>query len=229
MSRFGAEDVAAMLEELGVLVTLGSDSTFGLVDAADEELLRSEGSPVAVLGRAVLVTIETGSLAGLTPGAAVTVAGVAHQVDRTLSAEDGELTRFLAYPSAAVAPPDFWSRGSLLLPWISRTTGADPGAAFDLDTLIGEPVLVLEAAAASTGTDPALNVKVQHCATAGGTFVDAGVAFAAIAEAGGLRSLVLDPALVHPFVRLVPTITGTGAPAFYCGAAMLDFMLPELP
>jgi hypothetical protein len=93
-----ATDLAAAHERLGVPVTLGAVSTYGVVSAADDELLRAAGSPVALLGRAILVIVRT-PLAGLKPGATVTVNSVAHLVDRVLRSDGIATTRFLAYPS----------------------------------------------------------------------------------------------------------------------------------
>lgn len=231
MISAAAADLATMLEELGVAVTLGSISTFGLVDAADEELLRDSGAPVALIGRAITVSIAKDQLPGLAGNAMLVVtagplAG-SYRADRILGESDGELTRFLAYPTEAITAPAFWSRGAILLPWALREPGAAPGPAFDRSTIEGTAVLTLEVEAGAAGTDPALNVKLQDCATAGGTFVDTGLAFEELGAAGGLLALVLDPAAFEQFVKLVPLISGTDEPAFRCGAAALDVAMPR--
>lgn len=94
MANFGAGDVPAMLAELGVGVTLGAQSTKGIVDRADDRLLEAEGGMAAVIGRDVVVTIQAGTLTGLTVGSAVTVDGTAYRVSSLLAIEDGELVRF---------------------------------------------------------------------------------------------------------------------------------------
>ena len=94
-----AADLAVAHERLGVTVTLGAASTHGVVRSADEETLQQAGSPVALLGRAVLVIIAAGTLAGLRSGASVTVNSVTHQVDRVLRSDGLATTRFLAYPA----------------------------------------------------------------------------------------------------------------------------------
>jgi len=76
-------------------------STRGLVRAADAETLQGEDSPVAIVGRAVLISFQAGTLAPA-EGSRVTVtegplAG-SYRVDRILRSGDGELVRFLAYP-----------------------------------------------------------------------------------------------------------------------------------
>lgn len=226
-----AADLAYTLERSGVPVTLGGASTSALVAAADERVLQEAGSPVALIGKAVLVTIAKDALPGLIGNATLVVtagplAGT-YKADRILGESDGELTRFLAYPTEAITAPAFWSRGAILLPWALREPGAAPGPAFDRSTIEGTAVLTLEVEAGAAGTDPALNVKLQDCATAGGTFVDTGLAFEELGAAGGLLALVLDPAAFEQFVKLVPLISGTDEPAFRCGAAALDFAMPR--
>jgi hypothetical protein len=225
-----AADLAHMLTSSGVLITLGGASTSAKVVAADEELLRDSGSPVGLIGKAIVVTVAKGALPGLVSNAEIVVtagplAGT-YKADKILTESDGEVTRFTAYPTEAASAPDFWVRGSVLLAWGLRETGAAASSAFDLSG-IAYPVLILEAEAPAEGIEPALNVRVQHCATAGGIFEDASAAFDEIGEDGGLRVLVLDMATVERYVRLVPVVTGTDTPAFWCGAVVLDVAVPR--
>jgi hypothetical protein len=224
-------DLAFVLADSGVPVTLGGASTFALVRAADEEVLRMAGSPVGLVGRAILVKLAQDTLPGLSSDATITVGQGplvgTYKVDRVLDVADGASTHFIAYPTTAQAAPGTWSQGAILLPWARREVGAAPGPAFDLRTIAGVPVLVLEVDAAEAGTDPVLNVKLQDCATVDGTYVDTGLAFTALDEDGGVRVLVPDPAVIEPFVRLVPVITGTSSPAFRGGAVVLDVAVPR--
>jgi hypothetical protein len=91
-------DLAYVLADCGVVVTLGAASTHGTVRSADGEVLRADGSPVAVRPRAILVTIQTGTLAGLHEAAQITVAGAAYVVDGLQRVGDGESVRLLASP-----------------------------------------------------------------------------------------------------------------------------------
>lgn len=86
-------DITAMLDELGVSVTLGANETKGLVDYADELLLESDVS--ASIGRMLAVTIKTGSLPGLAVGSTLTVDGSAYKAREVLRIGDGALTRVL--------------------------------------------------------------------------------------------------------------------------------------
>lgn len=95
MANFGAADVPALLRDLGVDITLGANTVKGLVDRADGRVLQGDGGMAAVIGRDVLVTLQTGSLAGLVVGASITVDGVSYKVASLLAVEDGELTQVI--------------------------------------------------------------------------------------------------------------------------------------
>ena len=84
----------ALLEDMGVDVVLGAATTKGHRDVADEEVLRGEGLS-GVVGRAVVVTVQQGTLPGLAVGSAITVDGEAFTVRAPLAVDDGELVRLL--------------------------------------------------------------------------------------------------------------------------------------
>jgi hypothetical protein len=100
-------DLAHVLADCGVVVTLGAASTFGTVRSADGEVLRADGSPVALRPYAILITILRDSLTGLHEGARITVAGSPYAVDSLQRPGDGETVRLLASPvvGEAVAAP----------------------------------------------------------------------------------------------------------------------------
>jgi hypothetical protein len=100
-------DLAHVLADCGVVVTLGAASTFGTVRSADGEVLRADGSPVALRPHAILVTIQTSTLAGLHEGSQITVAGSPYVVDSLHRPGDGETVRLLVSPvvGAIVAAP----------------------------------------------------------------------------------------------------------------------------
>jgi hypothetical protein len=100
-------DLAYVLADCGVVVTLGAASTYGTVRAADGEVLRADGSPASLRPRAILVTIQAGTLAGLHEGSQISVAGSVCVVDSLQSVGDGESIRLLASPvtGALVAAP----------------------------------------------------------------------------------------------------------------------------
>jgi hypothetical protein len=86
-------DITAMLDELGVSVTLGTNETKGLVDYADELVLETDVT--ASVGRMIAVTIKTGSLPGLAIGSALTVDGSPYKAREVLRIGDGALTRVM--------------------------------------------------------------------------------------------------------------------------------------
>lgn len=85
------EDQAYMLEDAGVVVTLGATSTHGRVRHAGMDVFEGEGRDLASSTFTVLV--RTGSLPGLEPGASLAVGGVAYRVREHLPESDGTLTR----------------------------------------------------------------------------------------------------------------------------------------
>jgi hypothetical protein len=223
-------DLAFALAQSGVVITLGGASTTGLVRAADEEVLAASGSPVSLIGKATLVIIARGSLSGLASDAQIVVtegplAGT-YQVDRVLTSADGEVTRFIAFPTAASTAPAVWSRGAILLPWGTRRAGALAGPAFDRQTIAGAAVLVLEVDAGATGADPLLEVEIHDSVTEAGTYSPTGLSFDPVTEQGDTQALTLTES-VRRWFKLAPTITGDEDPVFDCGAVVLDVAAPR--
>jgi hypothetical protein len=224
-------DLAYMLADSGVIITLGGASTSGLVRAADEEILQSSGSPVGLIGKAILVIIAMDSLPGLAGNAEIVVTAGAlagtYRVDRILTTADGEVTRFLACPTTVATAPPFWVRGTVLLPWERRGVGAAAGLAFNLATLSGAPVVFLHVDDSIVGTDPQLLVQVLECETEDGTFTDSGIAFEPVGENGDVLALTLPGSLADVWTKLAPVIAGTDDPTYLCGAVILDVLVPS--
>ncbi len=217
-------DLAYALGRLGVLVTLGGASTYAQVNAAGEE----EGDPdrgPQFNASLVSILIRVGTLPALQSGIVLSVAGVSYKVHRHHPQEDGALTRIVAYPVTDVAA-DLWVSGTILLPWATRVAGAVAGAAFDRTSVTGTAVLVLEVLAGATGDDPLLEVEVHDSLTEGGTYSPTGISFDPVTEEGDVQALTL-PGSIGPWIKLVPTITGTGAVAFTGGAAAVAFAMPR--
>ena len=95
MANFGAGDVPALLRDLGVPITLGANTTKGIVDRVDGRLLVDSGEMAAALGLETVVTLQRGALVGLDTGSSVTVDGAPMTVASVLSIEDGELVRIV--------------------------------------------------------------------------------------------------------------------------------------
>ena len=88
-------ELAYMLDDCGVTVTLGAASTSGTLDEPDEVLLEV----AQLVGAKRTVVIATGSLGGLVADAAVTVAGAPYTVRDYRAIDDGAMTRlFLGTP-----------------------------------------------------------------------------------------------------------------------------------
>jgi DNA-binding beta-propeller fold protein YncE len=192
-------DLAYVLADCGVVVTLGAASTYGTVRAADGEVLNSDGSPAALVGRAVIVLVARDSLPGLASNAEIVIAdgslAGSYRVDRILGGADGAFVRFLACPMTATPEPDFWSRGSVMLAWECRGVGALAGESLDTATLEEDSVLLLEAEAAVAGTTPTLSVSIYDCAVAPDDEVSYLTQWGALGSGDGLLSAPLDVAV----------------------------------
>lgn len=71
-------DVTAMLNEVGVTVTLGATTGKGLLRRTDVVMLNGEA--VRIAGLRAVVNVETGFFAGLVEGASITVDGTTYKV-----------------------------------------------------------------------------------------------------------------------------------------------------
>ena len=96
---YGASDLAALFADMGVPIQIGSDVTKGLVDRAGEEMLESAGAG-ALVSTAVVVTVATGSLPGLVPGATIIVDGTSMKVQERREIDDGALTKIFCVQAA---------------------------------------------------------------------------------------------------------------------------------
>lgn len=94
MANFGAADVPSLLADFGAPITVGADTVLGLVDRDDVPQLGTDGMS-AFTSREVVVTIQTGTLPGLTVGGAITVDGSALKVSAVHALDDGELTKIV--------------------------------------------------------------------------------------------------------------------------------------
>lgn len=96
------------------------------------------------------------------------------------------------------------------------------GPAVDLRPYRGNVALIFNIAAATAGTDPTMDVKIQESDTSGGTYTDvAGQTLTQVTDEDSLQALSLDPDTVKPFIRAVFTIGGTSSPSFPCSAVLV--------
>ena len=108
---------------------------------------------------------------------------------------------------------------SLLVPADRTATANCTGV--DISAFDGNVACIIDTAA-GTGTTPTLDVKLQDCATVGGTYADIpGAAITQVTDAAAsTQKLVFNANNVKTFVRPVVTISGT-TPHFICNAVLV--------
>lgn len=103
-----------------------------------------------------------------------------------------------------------------LLACDSRTASAN-GTGFDLEGsngAEGEAIIILSSDAASAGTDPTLDVKLQESSD-NSTFTDiSGATFTQVTDAASSQKISINTNDVKRYLRAVGTIGGTSSPAF---------------
>lgn len=93
----------------------------------------------------------------------------------------------------------------------------------DVTALSGCCQVVLQSSAATAGTDPTLDVKLQDCATVGGTYADiTGATFAEVTDAADITEMIaIEVDDCNSFIRAVGTIGGTDTPTFGFGVSLI--------
>lgn len=111
------------------------------------------------------------------------------------------MTQFLRTPALLKV-------ASLLAP-ATRTASAN-GTGIDLTDYEGSMAAILDYTAGGSGAT--MDVKLQDCATVGGTYADiAGAAFTQAGNAAGQQIISFDVQAARAFVRAVVTIGGTAS------------------
>lgn len=95
MPVFGEDDLPTLFGDLGVDVTLGATTVKGFVDREDRRLLEGDGSPAAMIGQEIVVTVPAGALPGLDVKSAIVVDGTSYVVSALLAVEDGATVSLL--------------------------------------------------------------------------------------------------------------------------------------
>lgn len=104
---------------------------------------------------------------------------------------------------------------------LSRTSTLT-SSAIDLADYEGEVLVLLEAGAATAGTNPTLDVKVQDCATSDGSFADVtGYTFTQVTSTASHQKLIVDTNKVARYIKLVGTLGGTNTPTFPFGLSLI--------
>lgn len=93
----------------------------------------------------------------------------------------------------------------------------------DVKDYDGTVQVVLMSTAATAGTTPALNVKIQHSDESGANYTDVtGATFAEVTDAGDVTEMIsLKIGELKRYIRVVGTITGTSTPTFAFGVCMV--------
>ena len=110
-----------------------------------------------------------------------------------------------------------------LAPLVSDRTSTLTGSAVDLAGYDGPAHIILQCEAASAGTNPTMNVKLQHATTSGGSYADvSGLAFTEVTDAGDSTQMIsCQVSDLRQFIRVVGTLGGTSSPAFTFGVTMV--------
>lgn len=106
----------------------------------------------------------------------------------------------------------------------ARRTAALDGTPVDIGPYDGVCLAVLNASAAAAGTNPTLDVKLQHCDTLAGAYTDVtGGAFTqvtGVAGTAGVQVLKLNAGSLKQYVKAVGTLGGTNTPTFDYGVSL---------
>ena len=101
-----------------------------------------------------------------------------------------------------------------LHPIAARTATGD-GTGIDLRDYDGDLMLILDSAAAGAGTNPTLDVSVEHSDEASNNFTQIGTtAFTRVTTTASRQKLVISKDEAKRYVRVKYTIGGTNSPSF---------------
>lgn len=99
-------------------------------------------------------------------------------------------------------------------PTAARTSTGN-GTGVDVRALDGDLVLILDSAAAGAGTNPTLDVTVEHSDASGSGYTAiSGAAFTQVTSTASQQKLVISKDGAKRYVRVTYTIGGTSSPSF---------------
>lgn len=100
-------------------------------------------------------------------------------------------------------------------------TSTETGTGIDMTNFEGIALAVLNSSAKTAGTDPTLDVKLQHDPAVGGSYADiTGATFTQITTVAGTEAVAFNVSDCDGFVRAVGTIGGTSTPTFDFGVTV---------
>jgi len=104
-----------------------------------------------------------------------------------------------------------------------RTSTLTPSNGVDIRQYDGPAHLIFTSSAATAGTSPTLNVKLQHSNTINADFEDvSGFTFAQVTDAADTTQMkTLQVSDLRRYVRCVATIGGTNTPTFGFAVSMV--------
>ena len=115
------------------------------------------------------------------------------------------------------------SAGAVIALLASQDVAASANGNWNRVQARGTAVAILNAGAATAGTTPTLNVKLQHADDSTGTNAAdiSGAAFGQVTNAALCASLSIRPGELKPYIRAVATLGGTASPSFPASVTLL--------
>lgn len=106
-----------------------------------------------------------------------------------------------------------------------RTATLTPANGVDIRQYDGPAQIILMASAATAGTSPTLNIKLQHSDVVNDGFEDVpGAAFNQVTDAADLTQMIpVQASALKRYVRCLCTHGGTNTPTFGYGVVMVAF------
>lgn len=98
---------------------------------------------------------------------------------------------------------------------VATVTSTSTGSGIDVRDYVGRIAVILDSGAASAGTSPTLNVKIQSSAD-NSTFADiSGATFTQVTDAAAsFQQIAIDVDSTARYIRAVGTVGGTSTPTF---------------
>lgn len=92
-----------------------------------------------------------------------------------------------------------------------------------IESCRGDALAILNAGAATAGSSPTLDVKLQEADDSSGTNAAdiSGAAFAQVTNAAVCAGIPFTPAQRKPYIRAVATLGGTSSPSFPAAVSLL--------
>ncbi len=102
-----------------------------------------------------------------------------------------------------------------------RTSTLTPSSGVDVSDYTGAMNIILQSSAATAGTNPTLNCKLQESDESGANFTDvSGATFAEVTDAADVTEMIIvNVDELKQYIRVVCTVGGTSTPTFQFGVS----------